>query len=280
MREEHTDVSADDLVNSRSLRTDLRGKVALVTGGTAGIGREAVLALARDGADVGILARDPEPALALVEQIEAMGQRAIALPADLTQYDEVRTAVEMTVEDLGGLDILVASGGAGLHTPARPFHEIDPAMYPNYVMTHLYSRLHAIRAALDVMVPAESGSIVLLTTDAGRTPTPGESFIGGAAAAMIFMVRALGRELARHHVRINAVAITLTRDTPGYDWYQSQLHTDNVLVRAFQKLEREVPLGLNSPEDVVNAILFLASGAAAQVTGATLSVNGGISFPG
>jgi 3-oxoacyl-[acyl-carrier protein] reductase len=273
-------VSADDPVNSRSLRTDLRGKVALVTGGTAGIGRQAVLALARDGADVGILARDPEPALELVEQIEAMGQRAIALPADLTQYDEVRTAVEMTVEDLGSLDILVASGGAGLHTPARPFHEIDPAVYPNYVMTHLYARLHAIRAALDVMVPAESGSIVLLTTDAGRTPTPGESFIGGAAAAMIFMVRALGRELARHHVRINAVAITLTRDTPGYDWYQSQLHTDNVLVRAFQKLEREVPLGLNSPEDVVNAILFLASGAAAQVTGATLSVNGGISFPG
>jgi 3-oxoacyl-[acyl-carrier protein] reductase len=146
-------------------------------------------------------------------------------------------------------------------------------------MTHVFARLHAVRAALEFMVPAESGSIVLLTTDAGRTPTPGESFIGGAAAALIFMVRALGRELARHHVRINAVAITLTRDTPGYEWY-AQADPENVLVKAFQKLERETPFGLNSPRDVANAVRFLASDAAAQVTGMTLSVNGGVSFPG
>ncbi|MCC7368546.1 MAG: SDR family oxidoreductase [Chloroflexi bacterium] len=272
---------ADVPVNGpRELRTDLTGKVTLVTGGTAGIGRAAVLAMARNGADVGILARDPAPALELVEEIEALGRRGLVLPADLTSYDEVRTAVEMTVEEFGKLDILVGSGGAGLHTPARPFHEIDPSYYLNYVQTHIFTRLHAVRAALDVMVPARSGSIVLLTTDAGRTPTPGESLIGGAAAALIFMVRALGRELARHHVRINAVAITLTRDTPGYDWYASQGDSDNVLVRAFKKLEREAPFGLNSPEDVVNAISFLASDASAQMSGVTMSVNGGVSFPG
>jgi 3-oxoacyl-[acyl-carrier protein] reductase len=122
---------------------------------------------------------------------------------------------------------------------------------------------------------------VLLTTDAGRVPTPGESFIGGAAAALVFMVRALGRELARHQVRINAVAVTLTRDTPGYDWYAAQGEdSDNVLVKAFRKLERETPFGLNTPADVANALLFLASDAAAQITGTTLSVNGGVSFAG
>lgn len=265
--------------SGRQLRVDLLGKVALVTGGTAGIGREVALRLARDGADVAILARDPEPGLELVEQIELLGRRAVALAADLTSYEEVRTATEMTVEAFGRLDILVGSGGAGVHTPAQPFHAIDPSYYPNYVLTHLFARLHAVRAALDYMVPAGSGSIVLLTTDAGRVPTPGESLIGGSAAALIFMVRALGRELARHRVRINAIATTLTSDTPGYEWY-AQADPDNVLVKAFRKLERETPFGLNNPQDVANAVLYLASDAAGQVTGVTLSVNGGISFAG
>jgi 2-hydroxycyclohexanecarboxyl-CoA dehydrogenase len=261
-------------------QSDLTGQVALVTGGTAGIGKSAAMALARRGASVTLLARDAQRWLAVVAEIEKLGNRAAFQPADLASFDEVQAAVEATVEEFGRLDILVASGGWGMsETPARLFHEIDPALYPNYTMTHLFSRLHAVRAVLDPMMAASKGSIVLVTTDSARTPTPGESLIGGSAAALLFLVRALGRELARHHIRINAVATTLTRDTDWYDWYQEHRESDAVLVRAFRKLEEAAVLGLASPDEIAETIVHLASGASAHITGATISVNGGASFP-
>src|SRR3954466_14988841 len=103
---------ADD---GRGLSVDMRGKVALVTGGTAGIGREVALGLARDGADVALLSRDPEPAEEIIEQIGALGRQAIAVPADMTSFEEVQAGMQIAVETLGKLDVLIGSGSAGLY---------------------------------------------------------------------------------------------------------------------------------------------------------------------
>jgi 3-oxoacyl-[acyl-carrier protein] reductase len=118
----------------------------------------------------------------------------------------------------------------------------------------------------------------MVTTDAGRTPTRGESLIGGAAAALVLMTKALAMEMARSKIRINTICTTVTRDTPGYEKATSQ--TDTRLAAIFKKAEERMPFGMNRPEDIAAVALFLASEASDQMTGQIFSVSGGLSFPG
>jgi 3-oxoacyl-[acyl-carrier protein] reductase len=256
----------------------LAGKVAIVIGGSKGIGRAASLRLAEEGADVIVGARGPEAAAEVVSEIEGMGRRAVFLPVNLTEWESVKGMLDEAVRQFGQLDVLVASGAGG-GSPARPFVEIDPLTYPAYFQARVLGRLYPIGAAVPFMRGRGYGKIVVVTTDAGRVPTPAESLIGGAAASVIFMIRALGRELARFGIRVNGVSTTLTRDTPSYERF-TRRESGEVLGKAFKKIEERAPFGLNEPRDVAEAIAFYASPRSDQITGTTLSVNGGISFPG
>ena len=259
------------------MEADLSGKVALVTGSSKGIGRAIAVKFAENGASVVINARTPGPALEVVEHVRAMGREAHFEPADLYNYDDVKRMVDSAMQRLGHIDILVASGAAA-GPPPQPFHEINPKSYGDCVSSHLFTRLYAVRAVLDHMMARQSGKIIIVTTDAGRTPTRGESLIGGAAAAVVLMTKALAMELARDKIRINTICTTVTKDTPGYETATSQ--QDTHLANLFKKAEERMPFGMNRPDDIAQLALFLASQDSNQITGQIFSISGGLSFPG
>ena len=264
------------------MKTNLQGRVAIVTGGSEGIGKAAALLMAASGADVAIATRDAEKAGLVVRQIQAMGRRAAHAPVDITSYASCQEMVQKVIKDFGKVDIMVANGSPRWkHTRPLPFAETDPASYEDYIRMRLISRLYCIRAVLDHMREREYGKIVNVTTDAGRHPTPSESLIGAAAAGLIMATKTLAREFSRWRIRVNTVSTTLTADIPAYENFVRIRESGEVIAKAFKKIEERVPLGrLNLPDDVAYAILYLASPESDQITGMTLSVNGGISYPG
>jgi len=259
------------------LQADLRNKVALVTGSTSGIGKAIALRFAENGADVVVNGRTEGPALQVVDQIKSLGRQASFDRADIYNYHQVKEMVRRAVEEFGRIDILVASGGAA-GPPPQFFHQIDPSSYMECVQSHLITRLYCIRAAVDHMMERQGGKIIAITTDAGRTPTPGESLIGGCAAALVLMTKAIAQELARSGIRINTICTTVTRDTPG--WEKAMSDTSTYLFKLFKKAEEKIPFGMNRPDDIAQLALYLASDDSNQVSGQIFSVNGGLSFPG
>lgn len=263
------------------MKADLTGRVALVFGATRGIGRAIALKYAECGAQVAFQGRDAAAAEEVRSAVAGVGGLSpVFIPSEVSGYEEAEGVIRRTVQEFGQLDILVANGGS--HHP-RPelFHQIPPENLPAYFGSRLFNRIYMIHAAFLLMKERRYGKIVTITTDAGRVPTPSEAVNGAAAAALIFMTRALGREFARWGVRINTISTTLTRGTPPYETYRQRLSTDPdaVIVKAFRKIEERAPFGLNEPADLAELALYLAAPESDQLSGATISVNGGISFP-
>jgi 3-oxoacyl-[acyl-carrier protein] reductase len=260
------------------MQADLKGRVALVTGSTRDIGKAIALKLAENGADVVVNGRDSERGLQVVEQIKAMGRRAIFERADLYSYAEVRQMANNAIAQLGKIDILVASGAAGAPGGApRFFRDIEPDNYMVFATSRWFSRANCIRAVLDHMIERSYGKIIIITTDAGRVPTPAESMNGAAAAAVILMTRALANEFSRWKIRVNCLSITVTEtETMKRTLASSQ----EPVAKVFRKAAERIPFGMDKPEDVAEAALFFASPDSDQITGAILSINGGLSFPG
>lgn len=259
------------------MQANLSGKVALVTGSSKGIGRAIALKFAGNGADIVVNARNRAPALEVVEQVKGLGRKACFEQADIWNYQEIEQMVHKAVQEFGQIDILVASGGGG-GVPPQPFHDIDPALYIDTIESHLLSRLYCIRAVLDHMMERQRGKIIIITTDAGRTPTKGESLIGGAAAAVVLMTKVLAQEYAPWQIRINTICTTITKDTPGYEY--AMANPDTPIFKIFKKAEERMPFGINKPDDIAQLALFLASEDSNQITGQIFSISGGLSFPG
>ena len=261
------------------MQADLSGKVALVTGATKDIGKVVALKLAENGADVVINGRDAERGLKVVEQIKAMGRKAIFEKADIYKYPEVRQMVLNVIGKLGKIDILVASGGAS----ARPdgwvpghqfFRDIAPERYIDFAMSHWLSRANCVRAVLDHMIERQSGRIILITADSGRVATPRESMNGAGAAATMLMARALASEFTRWGIRVNCLSLTVT-ETESYKEARG-----TPLGQVLKKIEQAIPFGITKPDDVAEAALFFASEESKQITGQVLSINGGLSSSG
>lgn len=230
------------------------------------------------GARVAIVSRGRDAGESAAARIREDGGSAHWFAGDTRDYDQMATMASDVREHLGPVDILVASGSP-TSPSAELFLETDPADYPRYFVRQCVTRLNPLRAVADQMIAQGKGKVVFITTDAGRVPTPSEALIGAGAAGLMFATRALGRELGRHGIRVNAVSTTLTRDTPAYDRFVDKANADKVLTRAFNKIEQRAAFGLNEPDDVAAAVLFLAGDASDQISGATISVNGGLSFP-
>lgn len=247
----------------------LTDKVAIVTGASQGIGRAIAIGLARAGAHL-VLAKHPQgrhdEIKEVVAEIEALGRRALVVPTDVAKVADVEAMVAAAKETFGRLDILVNNAGWTGTTPALDVTEEE---FDKTMAASVKSVFFASQAAARVMIPQGRGKIINIGSNFGMVAFQGRSVYAGAKAAVHHLSRALSLEWARQGVTVNVVAPCITEtesrkvilERPGYkEWATSQM----------------LPAGRwNQPDDLVGAVLFLASHLSDMVVGHVLMVDGG-----
>ena len=247
----------------------LQGMTAIVAGGGRGIGRALVLALAREGAQVAVADILGENAETVKREVEAGGGKALAFQVDLTNRAEVNRMVEGVLAATGRLDILVNNAG---WDKLEPFLDSAEETWEKVLAVNFKSVLYACKAALPAMVAQNKGKIISISSDAGRVGSSGEAVYAGAKAAIIAFSKSLAREVARYQINVNVVCPGLT-EAPLLE--KSREEAPKVI----EAITRSIPLRrTGTPEDIAEAVLFLASPASDYITGQTLSVSGGLTM--
>lgn len=258
------------------MELDLSGKRVLVTGSTGGVGLEIASQFVDAGASVVINGRNEDEGAAVAATLDEGPEDVQFISADLTSYEQIESMVDQVVDSLGGLDILVVSGAATAAPPPDFFTETAPEDLPAFLGPMYLSRVYTAKAALDPLIDAEDARIVFISADAGRWPTPAEIGPGSAGAAVMMATKVLASELGRYGVSVNTVSLSVTEDTPAYEWTLEESPASNVFQKATERQSFTV-----RASDVAETVLFLAgSDGARPITGQLLSVNGGVSFPG
>jgi len=255
----------------------LTDQVAIVTGGGGGIGRGIALEMASVGADVVVVDIIPERCEEVAARVREMGRRALAVPADVMDSDQIRALVAKADETFGRIDILVNNAGG---VTARRFLEQSERSWRRHIDINLVSMLAATSAAAPVMIKGgRGGSIINITSIEGFRAAPMFSVYAACKAGMISFTRTMALELSEHGIRVNCIAPDMTA-TPGNHGNRSGPVDPSIWttmspeVKAEQ--ERYIPLGREGVvEECANAAVFLSSAMADYVTGVTMSVDGG-----
>ena len=245
-------------------RFKLTDRVAIVTGAGRGIGEGVALALAEAGADVACAARSSGEIEDTASRIRALGRRACAIPCDVMERDQLENLVDTARSELGRIDILVNNAGgwppkAALRTSEKDF---EAAFRFNVTSAFLMTRF-----SVPHMVEAGGGAIVNISSAAGRLAQPGFAAYGTAKAALSFLTKNLASEFAPK-IRVNAIAVGSVETSALATILNDELR---------HKMESLTPMGrIGSVEDIAACALYLASPAAAWVTGKVFEVDGGI----
>ena len=246
----------------------LDGRVALVTGGSRGIGRALAVALAQAGARVVVTARTPVACEAVVAEIASSGGEAIAHTGHVDREDDVRASVNAALARWGRLDVLI--NNAGTNRDAGPLLESDAAGFERTFQVNLRAPMLYAREAVNAWMGAHGGSIINVASTAGLRPAPPLGTYAATKAALINATRTLARELGPRGIRVNALAPGVIRTD-----FAAPLLSDPRLadqIAAQPALER-----LGEPEDIAGAAVWLASDASAYVTGTVIVIDGGAS---
>jgi 3-oxoacyl-[acyl-carrier protein] reductase len=242
----------------------LDGKTALVTGGGRGIGRGIALELAREGADVAVnYRRDRDAAETTVRDIEALGRRAFALQADVSDWEQVQAMVTDAVARLGGLDVAVANSGVA--SKFQSVAELDPKEWRRVTATDLDGAFYTAKACVPHVV-RRKGVVLFVSSVGADMAAAGGAPYHASKAAVNVLTRVLAKELAPDGVRVNCIAPGLVRSDMG-----------KRLIGFFgDALVKSIPLGrAGEPVDVGRAAVFLASDDASWITGKILRIDGG-----
>ncbi|MCC6194964.1 MAG: SDR family oxidoreductase [Burkholderiales bacterium] len=259
--------------------TDFKGKVALITGASGGVGLRLAEKLAAGGAHVVLNGRSEANGAAAQERLREFTANAASTSFVIGDCADYEAAAKVTAEAAritGAIDIVASSGAQGAVRP-MPFAQMQGHELVAAFNSRFFARVNPVHAALPYM-RERGGAIVMVGTDAGRHATPGESVVGAFGAAVILMTKTLAKELARWRIRVNSISLTLTSDTPSWDRIFSEQTFQTAL---FGKARDRFPFGRPpTAEEVARVAAFLVSEKSCQVTGQTVSVNGGLSFGG
>lgn len=239
----------------------LSGRVALVTGASQGIGRACALRLARDGATVAVAARNQQKLNELVGEI---GGKAVAFAVDVGNEEQIKTVFKSAIAQLGKVDILVNNAGT---TRDQLVMRMKRADWDAVINTNLTSAYLCIQQAIGSMLKQRWGRIINITSVFGQTGQAGQANYAASKAGLIGLTMAIAREVASRNITCNAVA-------PGFiETGMTAVLSEELKKNALQM----IPLGrTGAPEDVANAVAFLASEEAGYITGHVLNVNGGM----
>jgi NAD(P)-dependent dehydrogenase (short-subunit alcohol dehydrogenase family) len=253
----------------------LAGKAAIITGGSAGIGRAVAQSLAREGARVAICARRAEPLEEAAAGLrEDTGGEILAVPADVANADDVRRLLDRAVARFGRLDILVNNAGT---SAASPFADVDDAAWQADLDLKLFAAIRTTRLAIPHLVAAGGGSIVNVVNIGAKAPPAGSVPTSVSRAAGIALTKALSKELAPQQIRVNAICIGMIKSD---QWIRRARSLGQDLDEYYATVarERQIPLGrVGEAEEVGDLVMFLVSERGRYVTGTAINVDGGSS---
>lgn len=253
-----------------TVRADLKGRVAIVTGASLGIGRATAIALGKAGASVVVNYRSHDhDAEATAEVIRQAGAKAIVHKADVSDQSAIEAMVQTTVDQFGRLDIAVSNA---VYSDRELFYQADMVGFRRTIDVTMWGAFYLVRASAQQMIrQGGGGAIVLVSSPHAFIPAPRSMAYNMSKAAIEHMGRTAAIELAEHRIRVNTIQPGWT-DTPG----ERKFASDDTLRTAGAK----IPLGrLGTPEEMADGILFLCDPAQEYMTGATLLIDGGISLP-
>jgi len=244
---------------------DLTSKAAVVTGGSRGIGKAIALRLAQQGADICFsYATNADAAAATVKEIEALGRKALAVQANVTEQEAAEALIKAALDTFGKVDILVNNAGI---TRDDLIMRMKPEDWRDVLETNLFGAFWTLKAVTRPMLRAKSGRIINITSVSGQAGQMGQANYSSAKAGLIGLTKAAARELGSRGITVNAVA-------PGF--VLTEL-TQDLAPELQQMAIDRTPLGrFGTTEEMAYAVAFLASDEAAYITGQVLAVDGGL----
>ncbi len=258
----------------------LRDKVAIITGGSDGIGKAAAQSMAQEGASVVIVARRPDVLEEAVQDIKAATEgQVMPISADVTDPDSARSIVERTLNQYGRLDILVNNAGTSM---AKPFEDVSKDDWEYDFDLKVWGAVRLIQESIPEMRKVGGGRIINVTNLGGRTPGPASMPTSISRAAGIAITKGLSKDLAKDNILVSTVCIGLIKSGQHQKRYDARIQSEPDLnIDAFYDqlaVGRSVPLGrVGEPEEAGDVIAFLASERASYLTGIAVNLDGGAS---
>lgn len=243
----------------------LAGKVAIVTGGSRGIGRAICLQLAKDGADIVVnYAGNTQAAEQVVKEVKELGRKALAFKADVANLEEVSEMIDATMAELGAIHILVNNAGI---TRDNLLMRMKKEQWDEVLFTNLTGVYNCTKAVVKPMLKQKGGRIINITSVVGQTGNAGQANYAAAKAGVIGFTKSMARELASRNINVNGIA-------PGYIATDM---TEQLTEQIKDQVAKQIPLQrLGEPEDIAYMVSFLSSEKATYITGQVFNVDGGM----
>lgn len=254
----------------------LDNKIVVITGGGKGIGRAIALACASAEADLVLASRSEDALHETRVEAERLGREALVVPTDITREESVRDLAERALAHFGHIDILV--NNSGITGPVKPLWEVSLAEWQQTFDINVTGAFLCCRAFLPAMIKQRSGSIIFIGSMTGKRPLYGRATYGAGKMALVGMARTLAWETGAYGIRVNVVSPGAVSGERLEGVFRTQAQVEGISVdEAQRKFTDTSPLHrLVSPNDIAQAVVFLASDRAASITGEDLNVSAGV----